>query len=97
MYEYSWCPVYRVSGLPWYYCSSSNKMTLKCILDLVLNRGVLEKDENKVKIVSCKSEQEGFSAQLRQYEDSAEIRMVRMRASYQEMSKSLGSRQFEDV
>ena len=77
--------------------SSSNKVTPNWILDLALNRGVLEKDENKVKIVSCKSEQEGFSAQLRQYEDSAEIRMVRMRASYQEMSKSLGSRQFEDV
>ena len=23
MYGYLWCPVYHVSGLPWYYCTSS--------------------------------------------------------------------------
>ena len=62
--------------------SSSNKVTLNCPLDLALNRSVLEKDKSKVKIVSRKSEQEGFGAQLRQDEESTETRMVAMKATY---------------
>ena len=77
--------------------SSSKKVTVNWILDLTLNQGVTEKDEIKVKITSGISEQEGISVQLRQDKYSAEICMVRMKASYQEISKSLGSRQFEDV
>ena len=34
--------------------SSSKKTTLKCILELVSNRGVLEKDKSKVTIISGK-------------------------------------------
>ena len=62
-----------------------------------MNQGVTDKDESKVKIISGISEQEGISVQLRQDKDSAKIYIVRMKASYQELSKRLGSRQFEDV
>ena len=76
--------------------SSSNK-TLNWILYLALNQGVLVKNKSKVKMISSKSRQEGFSAHLRQDQESAETCMVRMKTNYQEMSERLGSKHFEDV
>ena len=62
--------------------SSSNKVTLNWILNLALNRGVSEKDESKVKIISGKSEEEDFSAQLRQCKSLAGTRVVELKINY---------------
>ena len=53
---------------------------------LALNLGVSEKDKSKVWIISGKFDQEGFSALLRQDNDSAETRIVTLKASYLELS-----------
>ena len=45
MYGYPWCPVYRVSGLPWYYCTDLSQGRQAIVADFPSEAGKLNWDQ----------------------------------------------------